>query len=354
LTTQDRQLLVGKLKDLPELATESARRSMLNLAGLEKLVPNMDISPPTITAVIQIVTYLETYGRLSYEHESLGVFLNTIKEQFAGLELQPILDELLLKYQMMTPVAPNQPLINWRGQDTTDSVQEKIFGENTLRPIAFLAQGLKVARTVARIETPDALGTGFLIAPDLLLTNHHVLNDLSALTNAIFSFNYETDFAGKPLTLTNYPAKSGGTFHANEKLDYAVVQLDGEPGKAIINGATQEQRGWIALKQGEVRPDGRVNIIQHPGGRAKEIAMQNNFVAFVGGGVVQYVTATQPGSSGSPVFNNEWEIVGLHHAGGNIREPGSDRRYFRNEGILISAILNDLPGQIKALLVAAI
>ncbi len=53
------------------------------------------------------------------------------------------------------------------------------------------------------------------------------------------------------------------------------------------------------------------------------------------------------GSSGSPVFNDDWEVVALHHAGGMLLEPETKRRYFRNEGILISAILDDLPEAIK-------
>lgn len=69
-------------------------------------------------------------------------------------------------------------------------------------------------------------------------------------------------------------------------------------------------------------------------------------VAYVGGNVVQYITSTLPGSSGSPVFNDSWEVVALHHAGGDIPEPTTQQRYFRNEGILVQSILADLPSQL--------
>ena len=59
--------------------------------------------------------------------------------------------------------------------------------------------------------------------------------------------------------------------------------------------------------------------------------------------MVQYVTSTLNGSSGSPVLNDAWEVIALHHAGGNLPEPTTQRRYFRNEGILIEKILADLP-----------
>jgi V8-like Glu-specific endopeptidase len=93
-----------------------------------------------------------------------------------------------------------------------------------------------------------------------------------------------------------------------------------------------------------------VNIIQHPAGRPKEISFQNNFVEYVGGNVLQYVTSTLNGSSGAPVLNDGWEVVALHHAGGNIPEPATQRRYFRNEGILVERVLADLPPELRKLL----
>ena len=54
-----------------------------------------------------------------------------------------------------------------------------------------------------------------------------------------------------------------------------------------------------------------VNIIQHPAGRQKEIAIHENKVKRVLDKVIHYETDTEPGSSGSPVFNNNWDLVGL-------------------------------------------
>ncbi len=103
----------------------------------------------------------------------------------------------------------------------------------------------------------------------------------------------------------------------------------------------------MPLAERNIKVKEPVNIIQHPAGRAKEISLQNNFVEYIDGNVVQYVTSTFNGSSGSPVFNDEWEVVALHHAGGDISEPTTQRRYFRNEGITIGKILADLPPEFK-------
>jgi len=124
-----------------------------------------------------------------------------------------------------------------------------------------------------------------------------------------------------------------------------VIQIEGEPGN---------EWGWLPLLPREIRRGDRVNIVQHPNGQPKQISLQNNFIEYVGGDIVQYVTSTLPGSSGSPVLNDAWEIVALHHAGGNIREPTTQRRYFRNEGILAGSILADLSPELRELLSAAV
>ena len=344
LDIEDRKQLVTLLRDLPELATERSRLQILELAGLKQLAPMIDLSGASFVAVSEIVSYLSNYGRLTYDHEALGLFLNTLKG-FVGVQQQEFLDGVLTKYDMMTPIAALPDIGQWKGGETTADVLEKIIGENTLRPIAFLQRGLEVARSVAYIGVQSGYerwsGTGFLVAEDLLLTNNHVLPSADLLLNSIFRFNYEDDFRGRAQPSEEYHAKSNGFFHTNEALDYTLVQLDGNPG---------QKWGWLPLLSRNIKRRERVNIIQHPAGRPKEISFQNNFVEYIGGNVVQYVTSTLNGSSGSPVLNDGWEVVALHHAGGNIPEPTTQRRYFRNEGILVERILVDLPSQLRELL----
>lgn len=346
LSVEDRKQLITLLIDLPVLANERSRRQILEDAGLGQLISMINVSGTTYDAISEIVSYLSRYGRLTYENETLGMFLNTLKglKGVTGIQQQQFLDRLLTKYDMMTPIAALPNISQWQGQETPANVLEKIIGENTLRPIAFLAQGLKVARSVAYISVRTSeeswSGTGFLITPNLLLTNNHVIPDADVLNNTLFRFNYEENFLGEAQTPSEYRAKSNGIFHTNKDLDYTIVELEGEPGIK-----------WdcLPLAARDIRQNSRVNIIQHPMGRPKEISFQNNFVEYVGGNVVQYVTSTLGGSSGSPVFNDGWEVVALHHAGGNIPEPTTQRRYFRNEGIWVGSILADLPFELKDL-----
>lgn len=117
-----------------------------------------------------------------------------------------------------------------------------------------------------------------------------------------------------------------------------MFELEGEPGA---------KWGHLPLRKRDCRPGERVNIVQHPFGQPKQISIQNNLVEYVGGDVIQYVTSTNPGSSGSPVLNDQWQVVGLHHSGGNLPEPTTGQYYNRNEGILIAQILADLPPGIR-------
>jgi hypothetical protein len=56
---------------------------------------------------------------------------------------------------------------------------------------------------------------------------------------------------------------------------------------------------------------------------------------------VRYRTDTEPGSSGSPIFDSEWEIIGIHHAGGD-RDPQNLSVWLNNKGIRIDKIIADI------------
>jgi V8-like Glu-specific endopeptidase len=83
-------------------------------------------------------------------------------------------------------------------------------------------------------------------------------------------------------------------------------------------------------------------IIQHPQGGPKQIALTANQVVNVYEHRLQYTTDTLPGSSGSPVFNDDWQVIAIHHAGGNLISNSRGDRRFVNQGILLSYILRDL------------
>jgi len=341
LTVEERQRLVTLLASVPLLSTESGRAEMLALAGLGDLVPHIDLAGAPLVAVSRVVSHLSAYGRFSRDQEALGVFLNLVAT-LTGKEQQVFIAGLLLTHRMMVPVSPAPTVVSWKGTDSPGSVEEKIITSNTLRPVHFLERALDAARAVCHIEVREGAtgwtGTGFLVSDDLLLTNEHVLPRKDLLADARFLFNYEDDPAGRPRPVETVRA-SGRVFLSDRELDFALVELAGRPG---------ERWGGLELADAPPRVGERVNIIQHPAGQPKQIAMQSNFVQYVDDSIVQYVTATLPGSSGSPVLTDEWQVCAVHHAGGNLREPATGSRYFRNEGFRISRILDRLPADLRS------
>jgi V8-like Glu-specific endopeptidase len=79
-------------------------------------------------------------------------------------------------------------------------------------------------------------------------------------------------------------------------------------------------------------------IIGHPSGRDLELSLQDNYLLACNEMLMHYRTPTEPGSSGSPVFeSNAWEVVALHHKGKEKmkRIDGEDGYYQANEGITV-------------------
>jgi V8-like Glu-specific endopeptidase len=213
-----------------------------------------------------------------------------------------------------------------------DSRLEKIFGTSHLRSISWLLRGLNAARSVCRVLTPEGLGTGFLICGNRILTNHHVLPDARIASSSEVEFNYQEDSDNRVGPVSRYHLNPQSLV-ADEVLDYAIVEVHDQAPVPI------ERWGPLPLApQAAVRVGDHVTIIQHPSGGLKQIAITANQVVNIFEHRLQYTTDTLPGSSGSPVFNDDWKVIAIHHAGGNLVANARGDRMFANEGILLSAI----------------
>ena len=225
---------------------------------------------------------------------------------------------------------------------------ERILGADRFLSLTWYRTGLKRCRAVARIQTADDLGvgTGFLVAgpdlhPDLpplvVVTNGHVVPEDLDPGHAHVAFHGLDDDQGRQ-----------GRFRvvrqwwyqpsADRGLDTTILELDGYPQDVV---PTPLAKGLPPRPLSQRR----ACVIGHPGGSAQpQFSLQDNILLDYDHRVLHYRSPTEGGSSGSPVSDDEWRLIGLHHAGGTgmpkLNKAGGT--YAANEGITIDAIRGGL------------
>lgn len=192
---------------------------------------------------------------------------------------------------------------------------ERILGTNDLMGIQFLENGLAVSRPVARIhiKSPHGMlqgyGTGSMVSGRLLLTNNHVLETADSARSSQAEFNFEVGADGQLEPSAFFDLAPDEFFLTDPELDYTLVAVRDVPGLSRFG------RLRLIEEQGKLMVGEWVNIIQHPNGEPKQLALRENQVIDELEQFLHYKTDTAPGSSGSPVFNDQWEVVALHHSG---------------------------------------
>jgi len=213
-------------------------------------------------------------------------------------------------------------------------LEVKTGNEETLLDVDWLEQGANRARSVAKVEFSDiTYGSGFLLQNNLFLTNNHVIKDKESAKSATLLFNYQKSLAGREYQPVPVSLDPDTTFITCVKDDWTVVKVKGDANK---------EWGYIELNPVTTKVKEHANIIQHPAGGPKQVAFYHNLIAYADDKRVQYLTDTLPGSSGSPVFDNNWRLIALHHAGGTLIDPGNKQYYYRNEGIAVSCLIQGL------------
>lgn len=285
----------------------------------------------------------ELSSRLTKEdpHASpIESYLNAIRE-LAGLDSAGPLVMWLEQAELLAPDEATQRLIgealtrlrgapgqlaasDWRGTD-----EALTTGQEGFLPVRFLALGAERARAVVLIRLPNGTGTGFLIGQDILVTNHHVLPNPASCAEARVIFGYERDALGDVHGAAEVGADAARGFYTNPDDDLTLTRV-GDP-----QGFTFTP---IPLSPRLVAVGSRVQIVQHPRGEHKQLALDHNRVAWVGEARIQYFTDTESGSSGAPVFNDAWELVAIHHQG-EVRERKSPGFVCKNQGVTVSRLL---------------
>ena len=213
-------------------------------------------------------------------------------------------------------------------------------------------------------------GTGFLAAPGIVVTNHHVVEG-AAWQDIRVEFDYQADAAGA-LTPSRFYSVSAAPlaaspWHAIDKqhpkppapppdtdaLDFALLPVNGQPEETLMSGG--RKRGVLPAPQPApaLQADMPLLILQHPQkppsyGAAPELhplKFAFDRVTEINANLtrVRYKVNTEPGASGSPCFDPDWNLVALHHAG----DPRGVTPAEYNEGIPIATIRAQLPAAIR-------
>ena len=229
---------------------------------------------------------------------------------------------------------------------------------------------------VCRVEVPaptrPTAGTGFLVGPDLVLTNYHVIDVLHKgmanpkETRLRFDYRATADgtqieagtvfgladnwlVAWRPPSDVDDLSDPGGLLPSPDELDFAVLRLGQSPGEQPIGRAERlseaPDRGWIRLDQ--AGPDGfeagnPLLILQHPSDEPLKVALGQSDGLNANGTRLRHRVNTKPGSSGSPCLNARLEVVALHHAGDPNFDPA--HRPAWNAAVPIAAIRDHVPG----------
>ena len=220
-----------------------------------------------------------------------------------------------------------------------EKLLEKIILTADFVGARYLDAGVAAARAVGRVRIRDGIGrdvgfgTGSLVSPTLLLTNHHVLPDAETARASVIEFNFQDGVDGRPLDVTLLPLDPDRFFLADDERDFALVAVRATAAELAPFGFNP-----LIEAEGKAIIGECVTIIQHPRGEKKQVALRENKIVDIPDRFLHYAADTEPGSSGSPVFNDQWEVVALHHAS----VPAPDHQElggFMNEGIRVSRIL---------------
>jgi len=228
----------------------------------------------------------------------------------------------------------------WLEQIEQEYTLERIIDERNFMHIWWLQEAVKVANRVARVKFSNGSATGFLVGEDLFMTNHHVFENKRDAERATLQFNYRILSDGERDKVDDWKCDTS-FFHTNEALDYTIVKVKPKQGKLA-----GQKFGYFDLKElGWPRVGARVNIIQHPRGRFQEIAFRDNEVKAVKDDTIQYITDTEKGSSGSPVFDDWFRLVAIHSQG--VLDPRNTSKFYRNQGFVMEKIVKDVAPKLK-------
>jgi endonuclease G len=200
-----------------------------------------------------------------------------------------------------------------------------------------------------------------------------VLQSEDIARNSLAEAFFQYGLAGDDEPKQTFTLDVDKLFFTDKELDFTVVALSPRSDSGALAIA---DLGWLPLIgiTGKVMDGEWLTIVQHPQGERNQVCVRENQLIKRDDEVLWYSTDTLGGSSGSPVFNNDWLVVALHHSGvpetkdgkwqtvdghdyDSTRDSEENIKWIANEGIRASRIVQKLstdPATAKHPLVVAL
>lgn len=357
--SEQEQLRNGLLSAFPE------RNDLDDLTSFDFNTPLNQISPPADTigiAVKKVIRWAAKQGKLwvmlekAHDRQPDNPSLDSVVTALMSARARSPENEDLLRAAQGLELSPGPP--------AGFTLEKLVDASKGFTDIRQWSQGLwEIERRICAVEIAGKKkGTGFLIGPSTILTNYHVVGPVHQgvynPSNLKARFDYKRTRDGHTLDGTTFPVAEPGWLvdHAPTSpldsapvvgqlpgkgdLDYAVLRLQGKPGETKSHPEDPKQRGWYELPDHgyEFAKDSFLLIAQHPDRAPIQFAADDNAVIELNGNGtrVTYRTNTLWGSSGSPVFNANLDLVALHHAGDPNYPESKHGEY--NQGVPIAQV----------------
>lgn len=274
-----------------------------------------------------------------------------------GKLVLPVLQAALLKQQGGAIELDTRDLLHQhKTDDEYYKALQKNFSNTKVLTFEWYLKGKDRCFPVARIGTNayKGLGTGFLLEGKnlhkqleneiVLVTNAHVVsNDQLINQGSIRPGSAIVIFEALDRSMELRIRDLFWTSSCKE-LDVSILLFD-QKSLEKLEPYKQELKYYsVATRELTEMNDERLYIIGHPKGESLKISLQDNVFLAAKDPFIHYRTPTEPGSSGSPVFDQNWDLVAIHHAGSDKKPKldNSGETYEANEGIWIQRIIAEM------------